>query len=378
MPHDFMPGLAGIPAAKSAVSDVDGERGVLEYRGIRVEELCERSSFLETTYLLLFGRLPDEATLNKWQQDIIHHRRVKYSIIDLMKCLPEQGHPMDALQAAVAALGMYYPGRNVQDFDNNYWSAVRLVAKLPTIVAAWARLRRGDDAIPPRDELGFSDNFFYMLTETVPPPVWADIFDDCLILHAEHTMNASTFTGLVTASTLADPYTVVASSIGALKGPLHGGANEEVVQMLKDIGSADQARHYVEEQVRKKKKLMGFGHRVYKVKDPRATILQNLCDTLFKTCGTSPLYSIALAVEQAAGETLHGKAVYPNVDFYSGIIYDKMGIDTDLFTPIFAMARVSGWLAHWLEQLRENKLFRPDQIYAGEHNRPYVPVDQRR
>lgn len=378
MPHDFMPGLAGIPAAKSAVSDVDGERGVLEYRGIRVEELCERSSFLETTYLLLFGRLPDEATLNKWQQDIIHHRRVKYSIIDLMKCLPEQGHPMDALQAAVAALGMYYPGRNVQDFDNNYWSAVRLVAKLPTIVAAWARLRRGDDAIPPRDELGFSDNFFYMLTETIPPPVWADIFDDCLILHAEHTMNASTFTGLVTASTLADPYTVVASSVGALKGPLHGGANEEVVQMLKDIGSADQARHYVEEQVRKKKKLMGFGHRVYKVKDPRATILQNLCDTLFKTCGTSPLYSIALAVEQAAGEMLHGKAVYPNVDFYSGIIYDKMGIDTDLFTPIFAMARVSGWLAHWLEQLRENKLFRPDQIYAGEHNRPYVPVDQRR
>jgi citrate synthase len=377
MPHDFMPGLAGIPAAKSAVSDVDGERGVLEYRGIRVEELCERSSFLETTYLLLFGHLPDEATLNKWQQDIIHHRRVKYSIIDLMKCLPEQGHPMDALQAAVAALGMYYPGRNVQDFDNNYWSAVRLVAKLPTIVAAWARLRRGDDAIPPRDELGFSDNFFYMLTETIPPPVWTDIFDDCLILHAEHTMNASTFTGLVTASTLADPYTVVASSIGALKGPLHGGANEEVVQMLKDIGSADQARHYVEEQVRKKKKLMGFGHRVYKVKDPRATILQNLCDTLFKTCGTSPLYSIALAVEQAAGETLQGKAVYPNVDFYSGIIYDKMGIDTDLFTPIFAMARVSGWLAHWLEQLRENKLFRPDQIYAGEHNRPYVPVDQR-
>jgi citrate synthase len=377
MPHDFMPGLAGIPAAKSAVSDVDGERGVLEYRGIRVEELCERSSFLETTYLLLFGHLPDEATLNKWQQDIIHHRRVKYSIIDLMKCLPEQGHPMDALQAAVAALGMYYPGRNVQDFDNNYWSAVRLVAKLPTIVAAWARLRRGDDAIPPRDELGFSDNFFYMLTETIPPPVWADIFDDCLILHAEHTMNASTFTGLVTASTLADPYTVVASSIGALKGPLHGGANEEVVQMLKDIGSADQASHYVEQQVRKKKKLMGFGHRVYKVKDPRATILQNLCDTLFKTCGTSPLYSIALAVEQAAGETLQGKAVYPNVDFYSGIIYDKMGIDTDLFTPIFAMARVSGWLAHWLEQLRENKLFRPDQIYAGEHNRPYVPVEQR-
>ena len=377
MPHDFMPGLAGIPAAKSAVSDVDGDRGILEYRGIRVEDLCARSSFLETSYLLLFGRLPTKHELTRWEQDITHHRRVKYSIIDFMKCLPEQGHPMDALQAAVAALGMFYPGRNVRDVENNYWSAVRLIAKLPTIVAAWARLRRGDDAIPPRDDLGFNENFFYMLTETIPPPLWADIFDDCLILHAEHTMNASTFTGLVTASTLADPYTVVASSIGALKGPLHGGANEEVVQMLREISVPDKACVYVEERIRHKKKLMGFGHRVYKVKDPRATVLQRLCETLFRECGSSPLYEIALKVEQTAGELLGAKGVYPNVDFYSGIIYDKMGIDTDLFTPLFAMARVSGWLAHWLEQLEENKLYRPDQIYAGEHNRPYVPLDQR-
>jgi citrate synthase len=254
---------------------------------------------------------------------------------------------------------------------------VRLIAKLPTIVAGWARLRRGDDAIAPRDELGFSENFFYMLTETPPHPLWVNILDDCLILHAEHTMNASTFTGLVTASTLADPYTVVASSIGALKGPLHGGANEEVVQMLREIGTPDRAKSYVEEHMRNKRKLMGFGHRVYKVKDPRATILQGLCESLFNTCGTSPLYDIAVAVERKAAEFLKDKKVYPNVDFYSGIIYDKMGIDTDLFTPIFAMARVSGWLAHWLEQLRENKLFRPDQIYAGEHDRPYVPLDQR-
>ena len=272
---------------------------------------------------------------------------------------------------------MFYPGRNVKDVQNNYWSAVRLIAKLPTIVAAWARLRHGDDAIPPRDDLGFSENFFYMLTETVPHPLWAEIFDDCLILHAEHTMNASTFTGLVTASTLADPYTVVASSIGALKGPLHGGANEEVVQMLKEIGSADKAPAYVAARLDNKKKLMGFGHRVYKVKDPRATILQKLCEKLFTECGSSPLYDIALRVEEVAGEKLNSKGIYPNVDFYSGVIYDKMGIDTDLFTPLFAMARVSGWLAHWLEQLRENKLFRPDQIYAGEHNRPYVPLDQR-
>jgi citrate synthase len=377
MPHDFMPGLAGVPAATSSISDVDGQRGILEYRGIRVETLCSNSSYLETAYLLLFGRLPSASEFQQWVSDITHHRRIKFRIIDLLKSLPESGHPMDALQAATAALGMFYPGRNVKDVENNYWSAVRLIAKLPTIVAAWARLRHGDDPIVPRDDLEFSENFFYMLTESVALPLWAEIFDDCLILHAEHTMNASTFTGLVTASTLADPYTVVASSIGALKGPLHGGANEEVVVMLREIGIPDKARLFVERVLQNKKKLMGFGHRVYKVKDPRATVLQELCRRLFKDCGNSPLYEIALEVESVAGEMLKGKGIYPNVDFYSGIIYDKMGIDVDLFTPLFAMSRVSGWLAHWLEQLRENKLFRPDQIYAGEHNRPYVPIDQR-
>jgi citrate synthase len=216
-----------------------------------------------------------------------------------------------------------------------------------------------------------------MLTDQVPHPLWGDILDDCLILHAEHTMNASTFTGMVTASTLADPYTVVASSIGALKGPLHGGANEEVIQILKTIGRADRAGRYVQEKLAAKEKLMGFGHRVYKVKDPRATILQNLSERLFKECGASPLYEIALEVERTAGDLLGEKKVYPNVDFYSGIIYDKMGIDVDLFTPVFAMARVSGWLAHWMEQLTENKLFRPSQIYAGEHNRPYVSIERR-
>ena len=377
MPHDFMPGLAGVPAAKSAISDVDGQRGVLEYRGIRVEELCQHSSFLETSYLLLFGRLPTATELTQWVDDVTHHRRIKFRIVDLLKAMPEHGHPMDALQAAVAALGMFYPGRNVKDVENNYWSAVRLIAKLPTIVAAWARLRRGDEYIPPRDDLPFSDNFLYMLTETVPHPLWSEVFDDCLILHAEHTMNASTFAGMVTASTLADPYTVVASSIGALKGPLHGGANEEVVTMLKEIGTPTQARAAVEARLGGKHKLMGFGHRVYKVKDPRATVLQDLCMRLFNVCGTSPLYEVAVAVEQLASERLQGKGIYPNVDFYSGIIYDKMGIEVDLFTPLFAMARVSGWLAHWLEQLRENKLYRPDQIYSGEHDRHYVPIERR-
>ncbi len=378
MPHDFMPGLAGVPAAKSAVSDVDGDRGILEYRGIRIEDLCASSSFLETTWLLLFGRLPTQPELGRFVDDVTHHRRIKYSLVDLLKCLPETGHPMDALQSAVAALGMFYPGRNVKDVENNYWSAVRLLAKAPTIVAAFARLRHGDEAVPPRDDLPFSANFLYMLNDSAPPKTWADILDVCLILHAEHTMNASTFSGLVTASTLADPYTVVASSIGTLKGPLHGGANEEVVDMLREVGEPEKVRPYVEAKLKAKHKLMGFGHRVYKVKDPRAVILQKLCERLFSEFGPSPLYRTAVELEKVAAEHLHAKQIYPNVDFYSGIIYDKMGIDVALFTPIFAIARVAGWLAHWLEQLRENKLFRPEQIYAGEHNRPYVPIDQRR
>jgi citrate synthase len=377
MPHDFMPGLAGVPAAKSAVSDVDGGQGVLEYRGIRIEELCAQSSFLETAWLLLFGRLPTRPEYERFVRDVTRHRRIKYRLVDVLKCLPEQGHPMDALQAAVAALGMYYPGRNVTDGENNYWSAVRLIAKLPTIVAAHARLRRGDEALPPRDDLSFADNFLYMLTEQVPEKVLGRTLDVCLILHAEHTMNASTFAGLVTASTLADPYTVVASSIGALKGPLHGGANEEVVQMLREIGTPDNVRPYLRRLLAEKKKIMGLGHRVYKVKDPRATVLQGLCRQVFDACGPSPLYAVAAEVERVSAELLVGKPIYPNVDFYSGIVYDKMGIEVDGFTPIFAMARVAGWLAHWLEQLRENKLYRPEQIYEGDHKRPYVPLNLR-
>ena len=377
MPHDFMPGLAGIPAARSAVSYVDGDRGILEYRGINIEDLCAKSSFLETAYLLMFGKLPDRSEFVRFEDDVTHHRRIKFRITDLIKCMPEHGHPMDALQAAVAALGMFYPGRNVHDTDNNYWSAVRLLAKLPTIVAAFARVRHGDEFIPPRDDLKFSENFLYMMTDNVPPKLWSHTLDVCFILHAEHTMNASTFAGLVTASTLADPYTVVASSIGALKGPLHGGANEEVVQMLREIGTPDRVRSYVEEKLAKKQKLMGLGHRVYKVKDPRAVILQGLSERLFQESGASPLYEVALEVERTAGELLATKGVYPNVDFYSGIVYDKMEIDVDFFTPLFAIARVAGWLAHWFEQLQENKLYRPDQIYAGEHRRPYVPMDRR-
>ena len=375
--HEFSPGLAGIPAAKSSVSFVNGQTGLLEYRGIRIEELAQHSSFLETTYLLLYDELPAQTELDRFTADVTQHRRIKYQIRDLIKCLPEHGHPMDALQAAVAALGMFYPARNVVDRQVQYWSTIRLIAKVPTIVAAYYRLRRGDEQIQPRDDLDHTSNFLYMLTEQVPDPLIAKVLDTCLILHAEHTMNASTFSGLVTASTLADPYTVVSSAIGTLKGPLHGGATQETVAMLEEIGSVEHVRPYIKKRLAEKQKLMGFGHRIYKVKDPRAVILQQLAQQLFAQHGRSPLYTLAEKVERVGEELLAGKGIHANVDFYSGVLYKTMGLDEDFFTCMFAMARVSGWLAHWQEQVKDNKLFRPDQIYEGQHGRAYVPIDRR-
>jgi citrate synthase len=375
--QEFSPGLAGVPAAKSSVSFVNGQTGLLEYRGIRIEELAQHSSFLETTYLLLYDELPAQTELDRFTADVTQHRRIKYQIRDQIKCLPEHGHPMDALQATVAALGMFYPARHVVDRQVQYWSTIRLIAKVPTIVAAYYRLRRGDEPIPPRDDLDHAGNFLYMLTEKVPDPLVAKVLDTCLLLHAEHTMNASTFSGLVTASTLADPYTVVSSAIGTLKGPLHGGATQETVAMLEAIGSVEHVRPYLKKRLAAKQKLMGFGHRIYKVKDPRAIMLQQLAQQLFANHGRSPLYTLAETVERVGEELLGGKGIHANVDFYSGVLYKTMGLDEDFFPTIFAMARVSGWLAHWLEQIKDNKLFRPDQIYDGQHGRAYVPIDRR-
>lgn len=375
--QDYFPGLAGIPAAKSKISSVDGQQGILEYRGIPIEELAAKSTFPETSYLLLYNRLPTKTEFDQFESDLRQHRRIKYRIIELLKCLPDQGHPMDALQAAVAALGMYYPIRNVRDQANWHLAAVRLIAKLPTIVAAFARLRRGDDQIQPRDDLSHTENFLYMLFERVPDPAHAKILDTCLVLHAEHTMNASTFSGLVTASTLADPYTVVSSAIGTLTGPLHGGANEAVIHMLHEIGSVDNVSLYLEHKLAQKEKIMGFGHRIYKVKDPRAIVLQRLAQHLEPSPDGNSLLAIARAVEQEMERLVGHKGIRPNVDFYSGMIYHHLGIETDLFTPLFAIARVAGWLAHCFEQYQENHLFRPDQIYEGAHNRPYEPLESR-
>ena len=251
------------------------------------------------------------------------------------------------------------------------------MAKIPTMVAAFHQMRKGNDAIKPNDELNYAANFLYMLTEKEPDPIAAKVFDVCLTLHAEHTINASTFSAMVTASTLTDPYGVVASAVGTLAGPLHGGANEEVLLMLEEIGSVANVRPFVEEHIAKKKRIMGFGHRVYKVKDPRATILQELAEKLFSSMGYDRYYDIALELERLVSEKLAHKGIYPNVDFYSGLVYRKRGIPTDLFTPIFAIARVAGWLAHWKEQLAVNRIFRPTQVYAGKHNAPYIPIAER-
>jgi citrate synthase len=374
---EFRPGLADVPVAESGISFIDGKRARLEYRGLAVETLARESSFEETTWLLLKGELPSQRELAEFDDRLRRHRRIKYKLLDLIKCLPETGHPMDALQAGVAAVGMFYPARDVTNAQSNWDSVIRLIAKMPTIVAAFHRLRKGDEAIRPRDDLGHAANFYYMLTEHEPSPAVARVLDACLVLHAEHTMNASTFSGRVTGSTLANPYTVISAAIGTLTGPLHGGANEEVLDMLEEIGSPENVRPWLEDAVAKKKKIMGFGHRVYKVKDPRATVLQDLAENVFAETGRPLAYQTAVEMERVAAGILGPKGIYPNVDFYSGIVYQSLGIPRDLFTPIFAISRVAGWLAHWLEQLKNNRIFRPEQIYVGKHDVAYVPLEKR-
>lgn len=374
---EFKPGLEGIPAASSSISFVDGQQGILEYRGIRIEELAEKSNFLETSYLLIWDELPTKEELEGFEHEIRYHRRIKYRIRDMMKSFPESGHPMDALQASAAALGLFYSRRDLENPAYIRAAVVRLLAKIPTMVAAFQLMRKGNDPVRPKDDLDYSANFLYMLSEREPDPLAARIFDVCLILHAEHTMNASTFSARVTASTLTDPYAVVASAVGTLGGPLHGGANEEVIQMLEEIGSVENVRPYLDDCLQRKAKIMGFGHRVYKVKDPRATILQKMAEQLFDKFGYDKYYDIAVELERVIEERLGEKGIYPNVDFYSGLVYRKMGIPTDLFTPVFAIARVAGWLAHWKEQLTQNRIYRPTQVYNGQHNAPYIPLQAR-
>ena len=375
---EVVPGLEGIPAAESAISYIDGERGILEYRGISIETLAEESSFLETAWLLLFGRLPGKAELQKFRDDVTFHTRLKLKILRMMEYLPENGHPMHYLQAVTSAMGMYYPARDTLNPDMRYWSAVRLIAKLPTITAAVHRLKHGDAPIQPRNDLSFAANFYYMLFEKEPSKLVERVIEVMLILHGDHTMNASTFSARVVGSTLADPYTIVASAIGTLSGPLHGGANEEVVRMIDEIGAKESVRGYIESKLENKEKIMGVGHRVYKTVDPRGEVLKRYIALLAEHDGIDKkTLEISRELEDVVREKLSAKGLHPNIDFYSGIVFRSIGIPTELFTPIFAMGRVAGWLAHWMEQLKSNRIYRPEQKYTGLREQPYIPLEER-
>jgi citrate synthase len=373
----LVPGLAGIPAAESAISYIDGQVGILEYRGFPIEVLAEKSTYEETCWLLLHGRLPNQAELASFEEKLVAQRALPKVVLDLVAALPKDGHPMAALQAGYAALGMALSDCDVSDSAQREEAYSRLIAATPVLVAAFSRARQGKDIVASDDSLSTAANFLWMLNGEKPEALVAHVLDVALILHADHTMNASTFTARVVASTESDPYSVCASAIGSLKGPLHGGANERVLVMLDSIGSAEAAPAWLENQLAVKGKIMGFGHRVYKTKDPRSTILQGLARDMFDKFGSTPIYDTALKLEAEVLTRLGDKGIYPNVDFFSGIVYQKMGIPTDVFTPIFAISRVAGWLAHWDEQMQDNRIFRPGQIFTGHHDGVYTPIAER-
>ena len=376
---EYKPGLEDVPAAKSAVSFLDGKKAVLEYRGIAVEELAKESSFEEVAWLLIKGELPSQKQLAEFDHDLRQRRAIHFRLKDLIRCMPADGHPMDALHATVAALGMFYPCPTVSDPAKNWDASCRLIAAMPTLVAAFARTRRGEDILEPRADLDHAGNFYYMLFGKEPTPATRKVLDACLILHAEHQMNASTFAARVTGSTLATPFQTIASAIGALSGPLHGGANEEALRQFEEIGGPEQVKPWLDAKraADPKYKVMGLGHRVYKVKDARATVLQEIAEHMFAETSRPKAYETALEVERLCAGIYGPKGIYPNVDFYSGVVYQSLGIPTDVFTPIFAIARVAGWLAHWTEQLVGNRIFRPEQISIGKSGVKYVPLEQR-
>jgi citrate synthase len=374
----FTPGLAGVIAAESGISSIDGQNGILRYRGIRIEALAESSSFEEVVYLLLFGALPNQAELEALDTRLKSNRAIPEGVINLLRTLPASTHPMVALQSAVSALAAYYPHFEVENHQENEASVVRMIACFPTIVAAFDRIRKGLEVLEPKNDLDHAANFLYMLNGELPDEKQRRIIDVALILHAEHGFNASTFTGRVVGSTMANPYGALSAAVGSLSGPLHGGANERVLHMLGEIeGGVDGVEAWFTQARAEKRKIMGLGHRVYKVKDPRATVLQDMARDLFDSHGSTPIYDMAARLEALAKESWAAKGIAPNVDFYSGLVYQKLGMEVDLFTPFFAIARISGWGSHWSEQLKNNRIYRPTQQYVGETDAHYVPMSER-
>ncbi len=374
---ELVPGLAGVPAAESAVSYIDGVVGILEYRGYPIEALAERSSFEETCWLLLHGELPTRNQLDEFRARLAPYRALSPELVAALRGLPRTGSPMNALQAGLAILGMVSPKVDFHDARSSDEAIARLLAATGPIIATYDRFRRGKDYLPADPALDTASNFLYQINGERPDEIKRRVLDVALILHADHTMNASTFAARVVASTEADPYVMCASAVGALKGPLHGGANEEVLAQLRTIGGPENVPAWFQRIQGTHAKVMGFGHRVYKTKDPRAIALQSLVRKLFQAHGSTPIYDTALALEAEVTKHLGSKGINPNVDFFSGIVYSKLGIATDLFTPVFGLSRVAGYLAHWREQMRDNKLFRPTQIYVGHRQREYVPIEKR-
>ena len=385
--HLYSPGLVGIIATESSVSNINGKKGILSYRGYSIEELAQKSTFEETSYLLLFGELPTSDQLTEFTDRVTEYRELPMELVSILKSLPKQTRPMDVLQMAVSSLGTFYdlevsPEKvKGKKYDRQYFlnTSAALIGALGSIVAAWHRIRNGNDPIPSKPDSTYAENFLHMLGAEEITPLMTRIMDATLVLHGEHTINASTFTAMVTSSTLANASQVVASAIGSLSGPLHGGANEKVVAMLQKIDSKDDIRPWLDETLKAKNVVWGMGHREYSVKDPRANILTDMVQQLFdeRDGGVTDIFEKAIELEKACEEKLAHKGVYPNVDFYSGILYKEMDIPTDIFTPIFAMSRVSGWLAHWIEQIQDNKIFRPTQNYVGSDDREYIDINDR-
>lgn len=370
-------GLEGVVAAETEMSFIDGEKGVLEYVGIAIDELARNSSFEEVVFLLWNRRLPKKAELDAFVRDL----RAQYALSDAMlrriTDLPTSAQPMHALRTIVSALALEDSDPNSVDPAQVRAKALSILAKAPTIVAAFDRHRRGVKIVPPDKGLSFAANFLYMLNGEKPTPTMERAFDVCMILHADHGLNASTFTGRVIMSTLSDIYSVMTGAIGALRGPLHGGANEGVMVMLSEIPSVDAVERYVLDKLQRKDKIMGFGHRVYKAYDPRATYLKTLAGQLAKDTGNEDLFEKSRRVEDVMAHAVAAKGIYPNVDFYSATTYHCIGLKLDLFTPMFALSRISGWAGHALEQLAANRLIRPAADYIGPHDVKYVPIDKR-
>ncbi|MBC7835682.1 MAG: citrate synthase [Phycisphaerales bacterium] len=370
-------GLEGVVAAETKMSFIDGEKGVLEYVGIAIDDLARNSTFEETVYLLWNKRLPTKGELERFEADLRSRYAMPAGLEKLITSLPKSATPMHMLRTMVSALGMFDPSPDKNDVVSARDKALSILAQTPAIVAGFDRYRRGLSLVEPKPNLTFAQNFLYLLNGEMPTETMARAFDVCMILHADHGLNNSTFTARVVISTLSDMYSALTAAIGSLRGPLHGGANEGVMVMLGEIPSVQAAEQYVLDKLAKKDKIPGFGHRVYKAYDPRATFLKTLAKQLAADTGNQALYEKSHRIEEVMDKAVAAKGIYPNVDFYSATTYHSIGLKLDLFTPMFALSRIGGWAGHVIEQLEGNRLYRPDAEYIGPHDAKYVPIGQR-